>query len=63
MGFVVGDRDFPIAGGDPVGHPGVVGLMPLHRRLWAGDPAAFAKSIPVHSKPRRSIERGGSAEL
>jgi hypothetical protein len=42
MRFVVGDRDRPaIAGGDPVGLPRVVGVLPWSRRLRLGDPPAF----------------------
>ena len=43
MRFVTGDRGLPaIAGGDPVGLPRVVGVMPLSRRLRITDPAALS---------------------
>jgi hypothetical protein len=40
------------AGGDPLGLPGVVGLVPLDLRLWAGDPAPFG----VHRCPCSTVE-------
>jgi hypothetical protein len=57
MRFVVGDRDPPaIAGGDPVGHPGVVGVMPLSRRLRLADPSAFGTHRCLRSTVEGDIE-------
>jgi hypothetical protein len=69
MLFVVGDRGRPaIAGGDPVGLPRVVGVMPLSRRLRLGNPSAFGAHRCLRSTvegdietPERSIPRGGGA--
>jgi hypothetical protein len=71
MRFVVGDRDRPaIAGGDPVGLPRVVGVMPLSRRLRLADPSAFGTHRCLRSTvevdmetPERSIPHRGGAPL
>jgi hypothetical protein len=57
MLFVVGDRGRPaIAGGDPVGLPRVVGVMPLSRRLRLGNPSAFGAHRCLRSTVEGDIE-------
>jgi hypothetical protein len=56
------------AGGDPLGLPGIMRLVPLDLRLWAGDPAPFGihrcpcSTVEADMEtPERSIPRRGGA--